>query len=83
MGGGHFHLFCNVELFLFFRNRVAPASTKMKEFSAVFAAWFFAFSFFFLFVFFSLKVGGRKTAQEKKQIPGNGGSHELFGPVFP
>ena len=28
-------------------------------------------------------VGGRKTAQEKKQIPGNGGSQELFGPMFP
>ena len=25
----------------------------------------------------------RKTAQEKKQIPGNGGSQELFGPMFP
>ena len=29
------------------------------------------------------KVGGRKTAQKKKQIPGNGGSQELFGPMFP
>ena len=28
-------------------------------------------------------LGGRKTAQEKKQIPGNGGSQELFGPMFP
>ena len=28
-------------------------------------------------------IGGRKTAQEKKQIPGNGGSQELFGPMFP
>ena len=26
---------------------------------------------------------GQKTAQEKKQIPGNGGSQELFGPMFP
>ena len=29
------------------------------------------------------KLGGRKTAQEKNQIPGNGGSQELFGPMFP
>ena len=28
-------------------------------------------------------VGGRKTAQEKNRIPGNGGSQELFGPMFP
>ena len=26
---------------------------------------------------------GQKTAQEKKQIPGNGGSQELFGLMFP
>ena len=29
------------------------------------------------------KLRGQKTAQEKKQIPGNGGSQELFGPMFP
>ena len=28
-------------------------------------------------------LGGRKTTQEKKQIPGNGGSQELFRPMFP
>ena len=30
-----------------------------------------------------LFIGGRKTAQEENQIPGNGGSQELFGPMFP
>ena len=35
------------------------------------------------FIAFCSYFRGHKAAQEKKQVPGNGGSQELFGPMFP